>query len=385
MRTLIKNGRLVLPTEIRKQNLLIEDGVIRLITDDLSEAERIIDAENHYIAPGFIDIHLHGGGGHDFMEGTVDAFQAISEYHLQNGTTSLVPTAVTAPKEEEIRFLDGYRKASLSGEIRGRLLGAHLEGPYLSIKKKGAHKEEFLKNPDVTEIKQLLDQYPFISRITMAPELPGSKDAIEYLTEHHVSVSIGHSNAFGHQITDAIESGCACVTHLYNAMNSFGEFEGKKAAGVTEMALLDSSLYAEMILDLVHVPKELAQLAYRNKTADRLILVSDCLSPAGVKDEMFFLGDKEFGVRMEVRDAAYIAGTNILAGSVSSCNTLVRNAVKIGIPLTDAVKMVTLTPAKLLGMDTVLGSLTVGKVADLVLFDENIDIKQLFVQGLQIK
>lgn len=384
MRTLIKNGLLILPSAIEKKHLLLEDGIIQSITDELPKADQIIDATGLFVSPGFIDIHLHGGAGHDFMEGTIDAFQAISEYHLSNGTTTFVPTSISAPMEAQIRFLSGYRAADQSGKIRARMLGAHLEGPYLSEQKKGAHPREFLKNPDPKEYIRLIDDYPFIKRFTIAIELEGATRMGDYLFAHKINASIGHSLAYGRQITEAKQHGFTSVTHLYNAMNGFGEFEGKKAAGITEMTLIDPDLYAELILDLVHVPKELVQLAYRNKTADRLILVSDCLSPAGMQADSCFLGDEKNGFIVDVRDAAYLAGTQTLAGSIVSCNDLVRNAVKVGIPLFDAVKMVTLTPATLLGAEKIIGSIALGKAADLVLFNQNIEMKHIFVKGQKI-
>lgn len=384
MLTLIKNGLVILPSAIEKKNLVLEDGIIVSITDDLPKAEEIIDAAGLFVSPGFIDIHLHGGGGHDFMEGTIDAFQAISEYHLSNGTTTVVPTSISAPMEAQIRFLSGYQAADQSGKIRARMLGAHLEGPYLSEQKKGAHRSEFLKNPDPKEYIRLIADYPFIKRFTVAPELNGAIQMGDYLFAHKINASIGHSLTYGKQIIEAKQHGFTSVTHLYNAMNGFGEFEGRKAAGITEMTLLDPDLYAELILDLVHVPKELVQLAYRNKTADRLILVSDCLSPAGIHEDACFVGDGKNGFKVDVRDAAYLAGTHILAGSIASCNILVRNAVKIGIPLIDAVKMVTITPATLLGADKTIGSIALGNAADLVLFNQNIEMKHILVKGQKI-
>jgi N-acetylglucosamine-6-phosphate deacetylase len=384
MRTLIKNGSVILPSGIEKKHLILEDGIIQSITSEIPYADQVIDAAGLFVSPGFIDIHLHGGAGHDFMEGTTDAFYAISEYHLAQGTTSIVPTAISAPIAGQIRFLSGYQAAEQSGKMRARMLGAHLEGPYLSEQKKGAHPREFLKNPNPFEYQRLIADYPFIKRFTIAPELEGAYQMGDYLHDHQINASIGHSLAYGRQIIEAKQHGFTSVTHLFNAMNAFGEFEGKKAAGIMEMTLLDSDLYAELILDLVHVPRELVQLAYRNKTADRLILVSDCLSPAGVQNDSCFIGDELNGFKVDVRDAAYLAGTHTLAGSIASCNSLVRNAIKVGISLIDAIKMVTITPATLLGEEKTLGSIVCGKVADLVLFDQNINMKQVFVKGQKI-
>jgi N-acetylglucosamine-6-phosphate deacetylase len=385
MRTLIQNGSVILSEGIRKTNLLVEDGIIRSVSEVLCVADRILDADGLFVSPGFIDIHLHGGGGHDFMEATQEAFLAISEYHLSHGTTSLVPTAVSAPLSEQVRFLEAFQKAVASQTIRARLLGAHLEGPYLSKAKNGAHDLRYLKNPDPAEYKKLLSDYPFIKRCTVAPELEGALEMGDYLKDHGVNASIGHSNAFGYQITDALKHGFTSVTHLYNAMSSVGEFLGKKEAGVAEMALLLKELYVEVIADLRHVPTQLIQLAYQNKTSERMILVSDCLSPAGQAVGPFFIGDETSGIAIDVREAAYLAGTTRLAGSIASADILLQNAVSIGIPLSDAVGMLSTTPARLLGVDDRIGSLSIGKEADIVLFDGKINVKHVFCKGIQVR
>jgi N-acetylglucosamine-6-phosphate deacetylase len=296
MRTLFIHGWLILPSGIQKKNLLMEDGIISALGEGTMDADEIVDVKGLYIAPGFIDIHLHGAGGHDFMEGSVEAFQAISDYHLFRGTTGIVPTAVSASLAGQIRFLDGYRKAQDSGLIRSRLLGAHLEGPYLSTVKSGAHDVQYLKNPDPNEYERLISDYPFIKRFTIAPELKGAMAMGRTLHDHGINASIGHSDAHGKEIAEAERNGFTSVTHLYNAMSSQGTYNGQKAAGVAEMALLLKNLYVELIADLKHVPPELILLTYQAKTADKMILVTDCLSPAGMKEGPFFIGEKTAGM-----------------------------------------------------------------------------------------
>ncbi len=381
MKTMIQNGSVILPHGLKKTNLLFENDVILAIGPKLFDADRIIDAKGAFVSPGFIDIHLHGGGGHDFMESTVEAFKSVSEYHLTHGATSQVPTAISAPKASIDLFLSSYQQAAESGQIKARLLGAHLEGPYLSPKKNGAHTLACLHDPIESEYHEWVEKYPFLKRMTAAPELEGALKMGDYLRQHHINVSIGHSNAFGNEITEAIAHGYDSVTHLYNAMSSVGEHKGKKAAGIAEMALLNPDLFVEMIADLQHVPMELVQFAYKNKGSDKLILVSDCLSPAGMEEGVYFLGAGADRMQIDVKDAVYLHGQNKLAGSIATVNTLLKNVVSIGIELTEAVKMISSTPAKLLGFDHILGSLEVGKVADIVLLDQQLNVVKVICKG----
>ncbi|MDD3125992.1 MAG: amidohydrolase family protein [Candidatus Izemoplasmatales bacterium] len=384
MRSIIRNGSLILPSTIIKADLLIEDGIIRSLDANELMADEIIEASGYFVAPGFVDIHIHGGGGHDFMEASLEAFVAITEYHLAHGSTSLVPTAVSASFSDQVSFLSAYQNAVDADIIRVRMLGAHMEGPYLSENKKGAHDPCLLKNPNRDEYQTLIADFPFIKRWTIACELPGALAMGDYLYDRNINASIGHSNAFGHQITDAMQHGFTSVTHLYNATSNAEEFEGKKAAGIVETALLENDLFVEIIGDLQHVPAEMIWLTYKNKTSDKMILVSDCLSPAGMPKGIYHLGNNS-GFKIEVGEAVYLAGTKKLAGSVASGDILLHNAIKIGIPITEAVKMLTLTPAKLLGFDKLVGSLEIGKAADIIIFDEDIDIKHLFCNGKKIK
>ncbi|MFH0993225.1 MAG: N-acetylglucosamine-6-phosphate deacetylase [bacterium] len=385
MRTIIKNGFVIHGSEIRQADVLLENDRILAVDGEGNGADIIDDAAGAFVAPGFIDIHVHGGGGHDFMEATIEAFAAITQHHLAHGATSQCPSAVSAPLPDLVRFLSAYHDAMASGRITARLVGAHLEGPYLSKQKAGAHDSRFLKNPEPSEYENLISNYPIIRRVTAAPELPGALALGDYLVSRGVNASIGHSDAYGEEVTAAASHGFTSVTHLYNAMSSVGEHNGKKAAGVAEMALLDDRLFVELIADLHHVPAALIRLAYRNKGKEKLILVSDCLSPAGREDGRYRLGSAAHGIDVDVCGAAYVAGTKKLAGSIVSVDTLLQNALSIGIPLVDAVWMLTRTPARLLGIDDRLGALDPGKAADIVVFDASGHIQKVYCQGIRVK
>lgn len=380
----IINGILWLPEGPSRTKLWLNDDRILAVGETSLPVDETIDAAGLNVSSGWIDIHLHGGGGADFMEGDRAAFHTITEYHLAHGSTGQVPTAVSGSDAQIRLFLDGYRKASESGTIRARLLGAHLEGPYLAKLRKGAHDEAALRDPIPSEYEAWLAEYPFIKRMTAAIELPGALTLGDCLHHHGVNASIGHSEAYGETITRAVEHGFQSVTHLYNAMSNVQNIDGRKAAGIAEMALLDDRLFVEVIADLVHVPKELVLLAHRAKTSQKMILVSDCLAPAGQHEGVHRLGSQEYGVAIDVREAAYLHGTNKLAGSVVAADRLIKNAVDIGVPLKDALEMMSLTPAKLLGVDGSLGSLVAGKLADLVFFDEAIRVHRVFVGGCEI-
>lgn len=385
MITLIKNGIVVTKEGLKSIDLLFQDDKIIEMGYQLSGYNHVIDATDCYVIPGMIDIHVHGGGGHDFMEANLEAFQKASDFHLLNGATSLVPTAITASKEAIDHFLIAYKEALNSPSISARLIGAHLEGPYLSKEKKGAHPLKYLRNPEINEYSEWIKKYPFINRMTAAPELEGALDLGDYLSQKGVNVSIGHSNAYGQTIIEAMNHGYTSVTHLYNAMSNVGQFEGKKAAGVAEMALLEKDLYVELIADLKHVPRELIKLAYLNKTADRLILVSDCLSPAGMGEGQFFLGTEKEPILIDVSDAAYLHNQTTLAGSISSVHQLLKNVISLGIDFVDAVKMLSITPAKLLKLDDSIGSIEVNKSADIVILNKKYDILHVICQGKLIK
>lgn len=385
MRILLENGILISGSEMIRKNLLLDQGQVREWTDDSVAADLVIDVRHQYVVPGFLDIHFHGGGGHDFMEGTPEAFLAASTQHLMRGVTSQVPTSVSSSPEILRKFLTAYRDTQKSGLLKARFLGAHLEGPHLSPKKPGAHPVKNLRIPDPEEYERLFAEFPFIRRITAAPELPGVCDLARRFSPRGIQFSMGHSDSHGPEIDIAIQSGFTSVTHLFNAMSSYGPFRGKKEAGLAEKTLLETGLFAELVGDLCHVPKDLFRLAWKDKTADRLILVSDALSPAGAPPGAYLLGSGPDAVKIDVRDAAYLAGSDTLAGSVASADQLLMNAVKIGIPFPDALKMLTETPAKMLGVSDRIGSLAPGHDADILILDDRYAVRKVICGGKIIR
>jgi len=384
MRIIVANGRCVLDAGVINADVVLEDDRIASVGKADGPAELTIDAMGLFVVPGFIDVHVHGGGGRDFMEASVEAYVAATEFHLAHGTTTIVPTAVSAAPSDLERFLAGYERAEASGRIRARLGGAHLEGPYLSKIKAGAHDPDVLRNPDPAEYLPLAERHPCLRRMTAAPELPGALGLGDDLSARGIRVSVGHSDATAEVVLEACAHGYGSVTHLYNAMSSVGERGGRKQGGVAEAALYDDRLYAEIIADLRHVPAELLKLAYKVKGRNRLVLVSDCLAPAGGTPGRYRLGDPEKGAAVEVRDAAYLEGTTRLAGSVATADTLLRNMVSIGVPLPDAVRMLTRTPAELLGVADRIGALEPGLAADLVVLDDAMTVRHVVCRGILI-
>lgn len=350
----------------------------------------VIDAAGRYIAPGFIDMHIHGGAGSDFMDATPADVEQVFRYHAAGGTTSLCPTTATAPLDEILAALDAITQYRSSGMRHGRALGAHIEGPYLTQSKRGCHLPQHVRNPEEREWKQLLERGP-VASMTLAPELPGAAPLIEELHHRGAIASAGHSEALFHEMQDAADRGVRHVTHLYCAMtdalnNRWRGTPNPRSAGMVEAVYLDDRLSSELITDGKHLSREMLVLALRNKGYEKLAIVTDAMRGAGMPD-----GDYAFGPRhgmvahVRHREARIPDGT-ALASSVFPMNEMVKTFRDLtGCPLWQAVRMASLTPAEILGKSREIGSLAAGKYADVILFDDAVNVSGVYVGGERIQ
>ncbi len=354
----------------------------------------VVDVRDHLISPGFIDLHLHGGGGRDVMEGTPEALETIAETHARGGTTAFLATTLTAPLEQIHAALEAISRACTSEEIAGaKILGAHLEGPYLNPKQAGAQNPAYLRNPDPKELEGLLKKYPCLKRVTLAPELPGGLETGRLLRAHDVMASIGHSDATYQQILEAVEAGFSHVTHLFSATSTVKRIEAYRFAGVAEATLLLDALSTELIADGHHLPPSLIKLALRAKGTDRVCAVTDAISAAGLGPGEYELGGLPIIVESEVTSdfeaqppagscVAKLADRSAFAGSVALMNQVLQTLVNlVGLPLVEAVKMVTWTPAHILGISHERGLVAPGMYADLVVLDDAFSVKMTIVEG----
>ncbi|MDP4285716.1 MAG: N-acetylglucosamine-6-phosphate deacetylase [Bacteroidota bacterium] len=383
----IINGRIITSHRIiDNASLLISDGIITGVSEKKihSKADIILDARGNYISPGFIDIHIHGGGGSDFMDGTVKDFITIAETHLRHGTTSMVPTSLTARKEDLLHTLDIYKKAHSKNKSGARFLGMHIEGPYFALSQKGAQDARYIRKPDKEEYSDIIKKAgDIIVRWSAAPELEGAMEFGRYLQAHDILPAIAHTDAIYDDVVNAFENGYTLATHFYSAMSGVTRRNAYRYAGVVESVYLMDEIDVEIIADGVHLPAPLLKLIYKIKGVDRIALITDAMRAAGIETRESILGSKKDGLKVIIEDGvAKLPDRSSFAGSVATTDRLVRTMIKMAeIPLTEAIRMMTLTPARIMKIDKHKGSIALGKDADILIFDENINIQTSIIGG----
>lgn len=373
MKKCIINGKIILHDEIVNKNVFIEDDKITEISNRQPEDEDIIDAKGAYVSPGFIDVHTHGRGGSDTMYATFDDLNTISKATLKTGVTSFLPTTMTMPVDDIAKAIENI--AVNKDKVEGaQVLGTHLEGPFFNKKYKGAQPEECMILPTVDNYLSFVqDHQDIIRKISIAPELEHSLELISYLKDKNTVVSLGHTNATYEQAQAAIDAGATSGTHTYNAMTPLTH----RAPGVVGAVMINDSIYAELILDGVHVNYAAAKALLRTKGKDKLILITDSLEAAGLENGKYLLGNQD--VYVKDGEARLIDGT--LAGSIVSMNVAVKNAYEhLGLTLNEAVNLASYNPAQSLN-EPLLGEIKVGNYADIIFFDDNIQIQQTMIKG----
>ena len=382
----IFNAEVITPFEIvHNGTVLIDNGKIVCVTGNVLQTEDYMemDACGNYVSPGFVDIHTHGGGGFDFMDGTEEAYLGAAEAHARHGTTSLVPTTVTSTNEELKRSFEVFKAAKAQNTKGSELLGIHLEGPYFALSQKGAQDPRYIKNPKPEEYMEILRWSDDIIRWSAAPELDGALEFGRFVKGRGILPSIAHTDAIDEEVFKAVESGFTHVTHLYSGMSGVKRINAYRFAGVIECALLMDELTVEIIADGSHLPASLLKLIYKIKGPDRIALVTDSMRAAGMPEGESIIGSLKDGQKVIVEDGvAKMPDRSAFAGSVATADRLVRTMINYAdVPLIIAVKMMTMTPASIIGVSERKGSLTEGKDADLIIFDENIGIKMSMIRG----
>lgn len=363
----IINGRILTPQGwLEGGSVIVEDGKIAEVSNNnfAIEGAEIIDAKGCDIVPGGIEMHVHGGGGRDFMEGEEEAFRVAVDAHMQYGTTSIFPTLSSSTVPMIEKACETCTK--LMAEPNSPILGLHLEGPYFNPKQAGAQIPEWIKAPVKEEYEYLLEKWPCLKRWDEAPELEGSHEFIKCCCKHGVLPSIGHTRAKYEEVAAANELGMTHATHFYNAMPVVYKNREFKETGTVESIFALENMTVEMIADGIHVPPVMLRMIYQIKGVEHTALITDALACAASKD------DTAFDPRVVLEDGVCkLADRSALAGSIATMDRLVRTCVQqAGIPMEDACRMISETPAKIMGVYDRKGSLEKGKDADIIFFDK---------------
>jgi len=382
----IYNARIITPHKIIENGTILIAGkkIIAISEKNIDVEDAIaIDAKGKYVAPGFIDIHVHGGGGYDFMDGSETAFLKIAELHARYGTTSMLPTTLTSSKEELLQTLAIYESAHKKNMNGAQFLGMHLEGPYISMNQKGAQDGRYIRNPDPDEYREIISSTSCIKRWSSAPELKGSIELGRFLKSKNILPAIAHTDAIYEEVLEAFDNGYTLITHLYSAMTGVTRRNAYRYAGVIESAYLIDEMDVEIIADGVHLPAPLLKLVYKIKGADRIALITDGMRAAGMPEGESILGSLHNGLKVIVEDGvAKLPDRSSFAGSVATANRLLKTMVKMAdVPITDAIKMLTTTPARIIDVSDTKGELIAGKDADIVIFDNDFTIHKTIIQG----
>ena len=386
MSRLIENARLVLPERVTGPGWLLMDKG-RIV--DLGEgrpacgADERIDAEGAYLTPGLIDMHLHGGDGADFMDATEAAFERAARLHLRHGTTSLLPTSMSGSMEELLELIACYRRVAGRTEGLPHFLGLHLEGPFLAAAQAGAQDPEYLYPPKPEYYRPLLEAGKgVIRRVSAAVELPGALEMGDELTRRGIMAAIAHSDAEYAQVLAGLAHGYTHVTHFYSGMSGLRRVGAYRRLGIIESAYLEDALTVEIIADGKHLPPELLRLIVKGIGVGRISLITDAMRGAGLPNgSRVRLGSEKNGQLTVIEDdVAFMPDHSCFAGSVCTADRCIRTMVRLaGVALHDAVRMMTLNPARLLKLDDRKGALRPGLDADLCLFDEGLQVRAVFV------
>ncbi len=382
----ITNGKLITPLKIIENGcVVIEDGKISYVGEQDKKVDdcEIIDAKGNYVSPGFIDIHSHGGGGHDFMDGTCEAFLGALELHAKHGTTSMVPTTLCGPNEELKNTFEALRTAKKKNTKGANILGIHLEGPYFSIEQRGAQDPCCIRLPIPSEYKEILSWSDDITRWSAAPELDGICEFGRFLRENNILASVAHSDAIYENVQQAFDNGFTHVTHLYSGMSGIRRINLYRYAGVIESAFIIDDMTVEIIADGSHLPASLLKMIYKIKGPSKIALITDSMRAAGMPEGESILGSIENGQKVIVEDGvAKLCDRSSFAGSVATSDLLVRNMINLAeVSLEDSITMMTKTPAEIMRIGNTKGTLSVGKDADIVIFDKDINISRTIING----
>ncbi|MDQ2867746.1 MAG: N-acetylglucosamine-6-phosphate deacetylase [Verrucomicrobiota bacterium] len=373
------NGRVILAGTMRDDlDVEIRDGKIVALSPRRAHADAI-DLRGDFLAPGFVDLHVHGALGRDVMTADAEALRAICEFHARGGTTSLLLTTVTAPLPQIVSAIDAITKARPQFP---QIAGVHVEGPFLSLKKAGAQNPAFICEPTPELLEPLLARCAIIKRITLAPEINGALDAIEKFARARISVSAGHSNAWDDEVMAAINRGLSSTTHTFNCMSRARRRGIHRIAGLLECALAEPRINCELIADGYHVSPTLMRMLYRAKGAAGISLVTDATAGTGLSEgSSFDLGGK----RCVVADGVgLLEDRSALAGSTATMIQLVRTMVRdVGVPLVEAIAMASRNPVRQIGL-TDKGEIAPGKDADLVVLSPELEVRRTIVTGVVV-
>ncbi|HVS92873.1 MAG TPA: N-acetylglucosamine-6-phosphate deacetylase [Mucilaginibacter sp.] len=386
MQLKIYNGQVITSDGILKGgSVFISDGKITEISAgniDVPDAEAI-DAKGRYISPGFIDVHVHGGGGHDFMDNTIGAFLGIAELHARHGTTAMLPTTLSCEKADLLETLRIYEEADKQNTFGSQFIGIHIEGPYFAMNQRGAQDPRYIRDPDAEEYKEILSASKQIKRWSAAPELPGAVEFGKYMVANGVLPAIAHTDAVYEDVIKAFDNGYMLATHFYSAMSGVTRRNAFRYAGVIESAYLIDDMFVEIIADGVHLPEPLLRLIYKIKGSNHTALITDAMRAAGMPPGESILGSLKDGIRVVVEDGvAKMPDRTAFAGSVATFDRLVKTMVDVAdVPMTEVVKMASAIPARIMRIDDRKGTLEKGKDADIVIFDGDINIDKTIIGG----
>ena len=377
----IKNARIAMPEQVISNGFLeIVDGRIVKVAEgepSSTSTELVFDAHKATVTPGFIDLHVHGGNGGAFTSVEPNEHNLAREFHLKNGTTSMLASTHTMEFETLLAILKALSESSRSNKGGSKVLGIHAEGPFISEHKPGAHVVAQLKAGDLSAIQAVVSAADdFVSMVTVAPEIPGGLEAIRFLLNKNIVSSIGHTNATYAQAVEGIKAGARSTTHLFNAMSPLSH----RDPGTVGAILDNDEIFAEIILDGIHIHEAIFRIALKSKGVDRINLITDATSLAGLPDgEYGALPDRAV---TKVGGKIVLAGTDTLAGSALSMNMVYQNAAKFApLTLSELSKISSLNAAKILGKEADIGSLEVGKLADLVLLDTESTVCATMIEG----